>query len=326
MLAPKLVGGTSDRLVGVSQLPRATLRAAMRRDRLAVALIAAAAVCRPHLSRLGRRLRRPTHQLPRDRRLVSRAAGREPGAQLSRGASTLDPYAAPGGQFVPIAPLFDTITATAVVLVHGRDADADRRSSASPRSCRRCSGRSTVVARVGARATSCSAAAPACSRRRCSRCCRATSSIARCSASSITTRSKRCWRWRRCWRSCIGLRHRGRDRGPQRRGPAAAPWSLGLVPARRGGAARSWSRSLASWLLLLWSCRAAPRRLAAAARVGGRCRSSRWSSSCSFQDPRMHRYGSQIVGLAGLAGHRARLRDADARVRPSAQEFSADVL
>ncbi|MBA3270831.1 MAG: glycosyltransferase family 39 protein [Acidobacteria bacterium] len=36
---------------------------------------------------------------------------------------TLDPFAAPGGQFVPIAPLFDTITSTAVVVLHGRDAD-----------------------------------------------------------------------------------------------------------------------------------------------------------------------------------------------------------
>jgi oligosaccharyl transferase (archaeosortase A-associated) len=35
---------------------------------------------------------------------------------------TADPYAAPGGQFVPIAPLFDTITATVVVVMHGRDA------------------------------------------------------------------------------------------------------------------------------------------------------------------------------------------------------------
>jgi dolichyl-phosphooligosaccharide-protein glycotransferase len=35
---------------------------------------------------------------------------------------TLDPYAAPGGQFVPIAPFFDTLTATAVVVVYGRDA------------------------------------------------------------------------------------------------------------------------------------------------------------------------------------------------------------
>ena len=35
---------------------------------------------------------------------------------------TLDPYAAPGGQFVPIAPFFDAITATAAVLAHGRDA------------------------------------------------------------------------------------------------------------------------------------------------------------------------------------------------------------
>jgi dolichyl-diphosphooligosaccharide--protein glycosyltransferase len=36
--------------------------------------------------------------------------------------ATLDPYAAPGGQFVPIAPFFDTLTATAVLVAHGRDA------------------------------------------------------------------------------------------------------------------------------------------------------------------------------------------------------------
>jgi dolichyl-diphosphooligosaccharide--protein glycosyltransferase len=35
---------------------------------------------------------------------------------------THDPYAAPDGQFVPIAPLFDTITSSVVVLIHGRDA------------------------------------------------------------------------------------------------------------------------------------------------------------------------------------------------------------
>ena len=36
---------------------------------------------------------------------------------------TLDPYAAAGGQFVAIAPLFDTVTSTAVVVLHGRDAE-----------------------------------------------------------------------------------------------------------------------------------------------------------------------------------------------------------
>ena len=36
---------------------------------------------------------------------------------------SFDPYAAPDGQFVPIAPLYDTLTAVAVVAVHGRDAD-----------------------------------------------------------------------------------------------------------------------------------------------------------------------------------------------------------
>ena len=35
---------------------------------------------------------------------------------------TNDPYAAPNGQFVPIAPLFDTLTATIVMVAHGRDA------------------------------------------------------------------------------------------------------------------------------------------------------------------------------------------------------------
>jgi asparagine N-glycosylation enzyme membrane subunit Stt3 len=37
---------------------------------------------------------------------------------------TLDPYAASGGQFVPIAPFFDTMTATAAVMAYGRDATA----------------------------------------------------------------------------------------------------------------------------------------------------------------------------------------------------------
>lgn len=38
---------------------------------------------------------------------------------------TVDPYAASGGQFVAIAPLYDTITATAVLLLHGYDADTE---------------------------------------------------------------------------------------------------------------------------------------------------------------------------------------------------------
>lgn len=38
---------------------------------------------------------------------------------------TTDPYAAPGGQYVAVAPLLDTIIATAVVITQGRDASAD---------------------------------------------------------------------------------------------------------------------------------------------------------------------------------------------------------
>lgn len=39
---------------------------------------------------------------------------------------TRDPYAAPGGQFVPIAPLFDTLTASVARAVYGRDATAEQ--------------------------------------------------------------------------------------------------------------------------------------------------------------------------------------------------------
>lgn len=48
---------------------------------------------------------------------------------------TLDPYAAAGGQFVPIAPFYDTLTAAATVLVHGRDAttrEVERVAAAIP--------------------------------------------------------------------------------------------------------------------------------------------------------------------------------------------------
>jgi dolichyl-diphosphooligosaccharide--protein glycosyltransferase len=38
---------------------------------------------------------------------------------------TIDPFASPDGQYVPIAPLYDTLTATAVFLGYGRDARAD---------------------------------------------------------------------------------------------------------------------------------------------------------------------------------------------------------
>lgn len=38
---------------------------------------------------------------------------------------TLDPYASPGGQYVAVAPLLDTVIATAVVVTQGRDASVD---------------------------------------------------------------------------------------------------------------------------------------------------------------------------------------------------------
>ena len=38
---------------------------------------------------------------------------------------TVDPYASPGGQYVAVAPLLDTLIATAVVITQGRDASAE---------------------------------------------------------------------------------------------------------------------------------------------------------------------------------------------------------
>jgi asparagine N-glycosylation enzyme membrane subunit Stt3 len=38
---------------------------------------------------------------------------------------TVDPYAAPDGQYVAVAPLLDTIIATVVVVTQGRDASAE---------------------------------------------------------------------------------------------------------------------------------------------------------------------------------------------------------
>ena len=48
---------------------------------------------------------------------------------------TVDPYAAPDGQYVAVAPLLDTIIATAAFVTQGRDAPTHT-SSASRRSCR----------------------------------------------------------------------------------------------------------------------------------------------------------------------------------------------
>ncbi|MGQ0736699.1 MAG: STT3 domain-containing protein [Acidobacteriota bacterium] len=38
---------------------------------------------------------------------------------------SVDPYAAAGGQYVPIAPLYDTLTSAAVLLIRGRDAETE---------------------------------------------------------------------------------------------------------------------------------------------------------------------------------------------------------
>ena len=39
---------------------------------------------------------------------------------------TIDPYAAPGGQYVAVAPLLDTMIATTAFITQGRDASTDR--------------------------------------------------------------------------------------------------------------------------------------------------------------------------------------------------------
>ena len=128
--------------------------------RLALRIIAAVAVRRAHLSCLGRRVRRARRQFPRDRRLVSRAADREPGPQLSVARRRSIRTRRPAGSSLPIAPLFDTITATVVVAAPRPRCRHRQQSSASPPSCRRCSARCRHR-RLGARPARLRLAAPA---------------------------------------------------------------------------------------------------------------------------------------------------------------------
>ena len=144
-------------------------------------------------------LRLGARQFSRDRRVVSRAARREPGPQLSAPRHRRSLRRARTASTWRLRRCSTPIIATAVRSSRRAATRRPTTSSASRRSCRRSSA-CWPSSRCGRWRRSRSIAAPASSPACWPRSCPATSSIARSSASSITTRSKCCCRSRR-WRS-----------------------------------------------------------------------------------------------------------------------------
>ncbi|MGH9175804.1 MAG: STT3 domain-containing protein, partial [Vicinamibacterales bacterium] len=205
---------------------------------------------------------------------------------------TLDPYAAPGGQFVAIAPLYDTITATAVVLLHGRDADTDhveRVAAFVPPVL----GTLTVIVlwalarrlfdwRAGLIAAALLAVAPG----------------------HFMDRTMLGFVDHHALEALLAVATllaivRGLA-APSLKAIAEVGLVLGLYLL-------GWSSGafligiVGVWMLVL-SLVSRADALGHAARLVGSAAVVAFAIVVAFQDPRMHRYGSQIVGLLGLAG------------------------
>jgi dolichyl-phosphooligosaccharide-protein glycotransferase len=227
---------------------------------------------------------------------------------------TLDPYAAPGGQFVPIAPLYDTISATAVVLLHGRGADAaavERSAAFIPPIL----GALTIVAlwalarlvfdtRAALLAAALLAVVPG----------------------------------HFMDRTMLGfVDHHALEALLAVATLLAIAWTLTrdsragavAVGACLGGYLLSWASGaffiavLGAWLIALTLVARTVADLGNAARTLGVGSIVALAVVLAFQDPGMHRYGSQIVGLTGLAA----LAGATAMLaRRSATRIPAGVL
>ena len=138
-----------------------------------------------HASIFSKPTRGITSVLPRTRSATSRITS--PSIRMPR----------PTAQYVAVAPLLDTIIAT-VVVRHARPQCADRTTSSASRRWRRpIMGVLAVAGGLGPRHPRVRSPRRAHRRRFSPPCCPATFSIARWSASSITTRSKCCCRSRR---------------------------------------------------------------------------------------------------------------------------------
>jgi dolichyl-diphosphooligosaccharide--protein glycosyltransferase len=207
---------------------------------------------------------------------------------------TLDPYAAPGGQFVPIAPLFDTITATAVVIVHGRAAtpeQVERLAAFVPPVL----GAVTVVfafalarrlldRRAGLLAAALVAVLPG----------------------HFLDRTQLGFVDHHALEACLALATM-LTIARATSGQAALPAAAASVGATLGLYLLAWGSGaflvaiVGVWLILLVPFLRSAEELTRAARVMAVAAVVALGLVLLFQEPRMHRYGSQIVALTGLA-------------------------
>lgn len=205
---------------------------------------------------------------------------------------TLDPYAAAGGQFVPIAPLFDTITSTLVVALHGRNAstaDVERVAAFLPPIL----GVLTVIAvwalarrqfdrRAGLLAAALLAVLPG----------------------------------HFLDRTMLGfVDHHALEALLAMATLLALTQAVGTASARSGvvagavlglyllawGSGAFFLAIVGAWLVLFVPLARTDDELAAVASACGIAALVAFGLVVAFQDPSMHRYGSQIIGLSGLA-------------------------
>lgn len=198
---------------------------------------------------------------------------------------TADPYAAPDGQFVPIAPLFDTTIASAVVLLHGRDAetrDVERIAAFAPPvfgalavmviwvlACR------VFDRRAGLIAAALLAVLPG----------------------HFLDRTLLGFVDHHALEALLALAVFWTVSA----GSPLAGIALGLYLLAWGSGALLVA-ILAIWLVLFIPLTRSSQQLARLARTFGIAALVAFILVVLFQDPRMHRYGSQILGLIGLSG------------------------
>jgi dolichyl-diphosphooligosaccharide--protein glycosyltransferase len=223
---------------------------------------------------------------------------------------TLDPYAAAGGQFVPIAPLFDTLTATAVVLMHGRGAtpvEVERVAAFVPPVLGALTvvfvfalGRRVFDRRAGLIAAALLAVLPG----------------------HFMDRTQLGFVDHHALEACLvvatlfAVARALAQRTPQARWTlppgTAVGLALGLYLLGWGSGA-FFIAILGAWLLLLILFTREADVVGRAGRVMGVAAIVALLLVLIFQDPRMHRYGSQIVGLVGLGAIAGAMAAAAAR-------------